>query len=282
MFERRFVTVIAVNAKPDAVLLMAARWGISGSDPLLSEFTRLTISDRKASAWVNDGGDGVVTLVSSALAGTGLVEIAAESPARYPSVWAELRPEVVTVSRQMGFSRLEIIDRHSSLATQGGRVLDGVRRMKSTQIRTSPTGLTSPYEESDFNEVAAIIRTVFEGHPENGNWTPGDVRRRLAQPWFDAEGLRLQRDGSRLVGFCWCKVHPDGVGEIYLLAVRPEYAGEGHGKVLANAGIGYLSDAGSSDLIVYTAVDNETALHLYSSVGFVTDRIERRLEILLR
>ncbi len=217
----------------------------------------------------------------STVSGSGLVEVAAQSPDIYPEVWIELRDEVLSVSPRMGLSRLEVVDRHSSLDRKGARVLDGVRRMKTSQMDTPSGGPTSPFEESDFDEVLAVIRTVFAGHSENGNWTADDLTRRLAEPWSEADGLRLLHDGPRLVGLCWCKIHQDGVGEIYLLAVRPEYGGKGHGRELVLAGIDYLKGAGCSELIVYTAADNGPASKLYQSVGFATDRIERRLEIVL-
>ena len=281
MPEPRLVTVIAVKAKPDSVLRAAAQWEQHTSDPLLSEFTRMTISGPRTAAWVSQAGDGVVTLVPANVTGSGLVEVAAQSPDIYPGVWAELHADVLLVSARLGFSRLEVIDRHSSLQPEGARVLDGVRRMKSNQIDTPTGGSTSSYEDSDFDEVLAVIRSAFAGHPENGDWRASDVTRRMAEPWFAADGLRLRRDGSRLVGLCWCKIHADGVGEIYLLAVRPEYEGKGHGRELALGGIDYLRRKGCADFLVYSAADNEAALKLYQSVGFVTDRIERRLEFLL-
>jgi mycothiol synthase len=75
-------------------------------------------------------------------------------------------------------------------------------------------------------------------------------------------------------------VHPDGVGEIYLVAVAENTAGSGLGRALVEHGVEYLTTKREcSEVIVYRSQDNETARRLYEGVGFVQDRVDRRLEI---
>ena len=56
-------------------------------------------------------------------------------------------------------------------------------------------------------------------------------------------GFLLAWDGERLAGFCWTKVHDDGRGEIYILAVVPGSQGRGLGRALLLAGLDDLQPA---------------------------------------
>ena len=97
---------------------------------------------------------------------------------------------------------------------------------------------------------------------------------RFEEPWFDASGLLVTRDGPMVTGFCWTKVHPDGVGEIYLVAVRPGREGQGLGTTLVTAGIEHLGvDRECEEAIVYWDVANKAASSLYQSIGFSVDRV---------
>ena len=48
------------------------------------------------------------------------------------------------------------------------------------------------------------------------------------------------RSDGRLAGFCWTKVHDDEeppLGEIYVIAVDPDFVGRGLGRALTVAGL---------------------------------------------
>ena len=58
--------------------------------------------------------------------------------------------------------------------------------------------------------------------------------------------LLHERDG-KLAAFCWTKVHSDTsppMGEIYVIAVDPEFHGLGLGKALTIAGLDHLAAQG--------------------------------------
>jgi len=122
----------------------------------------------------------------------------------------------------------------------------------------------------------ALNNVSFAGHPENGSLGPADLAERMRQSWFDAEGFLLAWDASVLAGFCWTKVHPDGTGEIYIIAVAREAAGRGLGKGLLTAGLVHLTGKGAPRAIVYTDAGN--AEGFYSRAGFTVEESTPQFE----
>jgi mycothiol synthase len=90
---------------------------------------------------------------------------------------------------------------------------------------------------------------------------------------------------SRLAGFCWTKVHeahdslsPPGepaLGEIYVVAVDPDFAGHGLGRQLTLAGLDYLSSKGITEAMLYVDATNAAAVKLYVELGFTVNHIDR-------
>ncbi len=164
-----------------------------------------------------------------------------------------------------------------SLATgvgmQVGRTLHQMRR-------TLPTGLDVTIATRAFvpgiDEAAwlAVNNRAFAGHGEQGNWTPEMLRQRQREAWFDPEGFRiLERDG-RMAGFCWTKIHPpespaDGAdGEIYVIAVDPDFHGSGFGEQLTLAGLEHLHGRGITSAMLYVDAANTAGVALYDKLGF--------------
>jgi len=123
-----------------------------------------------------------------------------------------------------------------------------------------------------------VNNRAFKWHAEQGGWDAGTVADREAQPWFDPDGFLLHERDGRLAGFCWTKIHPDNdppLGEIYVIAVDPDFQGQGLGRSLAVAGLNWLAARGLRTAMLYVDGDNTPALRLYEDLGFSVDHIDR-------
>lgn len=125
---------------------------------------------------------------------------------------------------------------------------------------------------SDDDAWLALNAAAFADHPEQGRWTPADLRARFSEAWFDPAGLLLAERHGALLGFHWTKVHPGstdepGPGEVYVLGVAPDAQGLGLGQGLLIRGVRHLAERGCPTVLLYVDGDNP-ALRLYERVGF--------------
>jgi ribosomal protein S18 acetylase RimI-like enzyme len=78
-------------------------------------------------------------------------------------------------------------------------------------------------------------------------------------------------EADTIVGFIAVKLHPeDTMGEIYMVAVDPNYQGRGIGSRLIDFALGWMKDAGMSVTMVETGGDpgHAPARHTYEKAGF--------------
>jgi mycothiol synthase len=121
---------------------------------------------------------------------------------------------------------------------------------------------------ADDSAWLAVNAAAFADHPEQGQWTAADLAARVAEPWFDPDGFLLALRDGELLGFHWTKVHPDGLGEVYVLGVAPAAQGLGLGNALLVRGLRRLRDRGCPGVLLYVDGDNPGAIRLYEHAGF--------------
>jgi mycothiol synthase len=124
----------------------------------------------------------------------------------------------------------------------------------------------------------AVNARAFASHPEQGRMTLDDLLLREAEPWFDPAGFILVEQVApqppALAAFHWTKVHGhEGsvhppVGEVYVVAVDPEYQGSGLGRAVTLLGLHHLQDRGLPSAMLYVDGDNAAAVATYTRLGF--------------
>jgi mycothiol synthase len=141
------------------------------------------------------------------------------------------------------------------------------------------------FRAGDEQELLAVNAAAFAHHPEQGALSVDGLAARMAEPWFDADGLllawRTEADGSegRLAGFHWTKIDvpaPATVGEVYVLGVHPEEGGQGLGRSLLAAGLAALAARGVGHVYLYVEADNAVARRIYERAGFTLESIDTR------
>lgn len=174
---------------------------------------------------------------------------------------------------------------HEALAATFG--LTAGRRLHQMR-RPLPTGLSFDIETRSFDpqrDLDGWVRLnarAFEWNPEQGSWTAANVLARMDEPWFDPLGFliheRIVDNGEpRMAGFCWTKIHDEPrtrLGEIYVIAVDPDFHGLGLGRALTLAGLDSLARRGSTVGMLFVDADNVAAVALYDKLGFTIHRTD--------
>jgi len=132
----------------------------------------------------------------------------------------------------------------------------------------------------DSNDWLTLNNKVFKDHPEQSGWQLSDLNHRLGEEWFDEKGFFIASLNNQMIGSTWTKIHGalthdhggshdhPAIGEIYITAVDPDYAGSGLGRALTITALNYLKYQGLNDAMLYVDFDNIRALKLYNSLGF--------------
>ncbi|MBA9003131.1 mycothiol synthase [Thermomonospora cellulosilytica] len=181
-------------------------------------------------------------------------------------VWAHGDlPAAAALAEAEGLTRVRVL-------LQMRRPFDGVplpevRLPDEVRIRTFEVG-------RDEESWLRVNGRAFADHPEQGAWTIEDVRARQAEPWFDPAGLFLAERDGRVIGFHWTKVHPEPVGEVYVVGVDPDAQGLGLGRTLTLVGLHHLRERGLPAVMLYVDEANRPAVRLYESLGFARHAVD--------
>lgn len=127
------------------------------------------------------------------------------------------------------------------------------------------------YTPDDADDFLRVNNRAFHWHPEQGGMTPEDLASKQAESWYDPDGFLLHHRGGELAGFCWTKVHTDmepAMGEIYAIAIDPDFQGIGLGRALTLSGLTHMGDTGITRAMLYVESDNHSANAIYEVAGF--------------
>jgi mycothiol synthase len=205
---------------------------------------------------------------------------------REEDISIELLSDALSVVSEEGGGHVHLwvyrpTDRHNRIASAVG-----LRRGRDLLQLRRPLPVDEPWEletrpfVTGMDEQAwlDVNNRAFRQHPEQGGWTMETIREREHQPWFDPSGFLIHEREGRIAGFCWTKVHRrtrPPMGEIYVIAVDPDFAGKGLGRALVLAGLDNLARRGITVAMLYVDADNAGAVHLYHELGFVLDHVDR-------
>ena len=249
-----------------------------GADPL-DEATRMALADGTAFAAVHDGGftvlrDGELSLaVRPSGRGRGLGSaLLARVEASYAgplAAWSHgNHPAAARLAARHGWTR--------------ARDLWVMRRPMTDPLPALevPAGTTvRAYRAGDAAEVVRVNAAAFADHPEQGSMDEANLARRMAEPWFDPEGLLVAEveDGG-LLGFHWTKQHDERHGEVYVVGIDPTAQGRGLGRALTLAGLHHLAGLGLTEVLLYVESDNAPAVAVYSRLGFAHDAADTHVQ----
>ncbi len=259
----------------EAVLrLVAAATGRDGVGPL-SEHALLALRKHGAGsvrreadeivgyAHADDEGAELVVHPGHRRRGHGRALAQAVLPAR---IWAHGDlPAAAALARSLGLARVRALfqlELAFPAELPAAVVPEGVR------IRTFEPG-------RDEDAWLQVNSAAFAHHPEQGSWTRADLLDREAEPWFDPSDFFLAQDAEgELLGFHWTKVHPDPIGEVYVVGVDPAAQGTGLGRALTLLGLHHLRAAGLPAVMLYVDESNRPAVRLYESLGFTRRTVD--------
>jgi mycothiol synthase len=273
--ERGPETVAAVRALLDDAA------DARGGRPLSDEHWLALTSGAPGAIAVVARDDGAVVAFAQAVPGNDAysVELVVRPGIDVRSVGGDVLTSVLHEVRAAGgahvhFWRSSPTAEEDELARSAGLVPS--RRLLQMR-RALPTGLrvevgTRPFRPGVDEEAwLAVNNRAFADHPEQGGWTHDALARREAEPWFDPDGFRLHERDGRLAAFCWTKLHHDQdpmLGEIYVIAVDPDFQGLGLGRQLTLAGLDSIAARGVGLGMLYVDESNAGAVALYEGLGF--------------
>ena len=166
--------------------------------------------------------------------------------------------------------------------------LTETERFVQLRCKVAAPADATPEADGDLPEIAILdvitdnapwldlYRELLAPLPQRGVTTEAGVRRQvedtaLARPLF--LGVADPADPARLVAAITATAVASSpgappVGELSLVAVRPEWRRRGLGAALVAAALAHLADAGVRTALTYVDAGNESALAFFAQAGF--------------
>ncbi len=271
------VTLDRIDREAEVIEAFLASVAAADGFPPLSEHKAVRLGgadDARVAAWGSADGELVAVSVAAlhegddphwavevalgqehrtdALEQAAIIAAASSVPDMAPhSIWAR-RLAQITAADAVGYRELRRVLRMEGAFPPAG---------EASEIRLATI------DAADDVALIALHNRAFAGHREASGMTRERLEALRAMPWFDADGVLTAFDDGRLVGFCWTKLHPDGDGEVYLLAIDPEVRGRGIGETLASAAFDHLRRRGAQRAMLWVDADNDAAIALYGRLG---------------
>lgn len=147
-------------------------------------------------------------------------------------------------------------------------------RTSQIDLPDLPMGVSlDTYRDADIEEYIDLINTTFLDHPTPLRVTREQVEHVHSKASFDVADIALLREPTgSLIGFCTTGVDRSSDpanGTIKLLGVLRSYRGRGLGRYLLIWGIRRLRSVGVEAIDLSVDAQNESAVGLYRTVGFV-------------
>ncbi len=137
-----------------------------------------------------------------------------------------------------------------------------------------PEGYGLQYvHESDQEALATfcdLLNISFAGQPQRADATPERLVREIVGPYGLPDGLLLLWVDGRPVGTASVERDDEpGAAAIGGVTVHPAYRGRGLGRLLIRQALKVAADAGLHPVYLSVSANNEAAIRLYVSEGFV-------------
>lgn len=253
----------------DVIALARLAEAADGVAPL-DEATLMTLRNHPARAVVWGDPRGFGTAIGSELSlvvmpherGVGLGRrLLLQAPESVSLAWSHGdHPAAAALARSHGWERA----RELWVMRMASRGLDTASGRPDHQEGVTLRG----FRPGDEAEILRVNAAAFAHHPEQGAMTLENLHERMAEPWFDPEGLVEAWDDAtgQLLGFHWTKRHSPSLGEVYVVGVDPAAQGRRIGRTLTIAGLRRMADA--DEWMLYVDAENAPAVKMYEGLGF--------------
>ncbi len=161
----------------------------------------------------------------------------------------------------------------AALGLRPSRTLLVMRRsLAGASAPELPAGLTiRGFRPGDQDALLSLNAEAFAEHPEQGALDADGLAQRMAEDWFDPDGLLLAFDADGLAGFHWTKLAEPLLGEVYVIGTASRVRGRGYGRVLLDAGLAHLAAAGATEVVLYVDSSEQIPVRMYEGAGFTID-----------